>query len=75
MQPSMKDFGPCLKGVWRLLRTVRWKVLLSAFLQTVAAAASLAFVWFSKRVVDIATGHLEGELSVAIWLLVGIMAL
>ncbi|MBO4469389.1 MAG: ABC transporter ATP-binding protein, partial [Bacteroidales bacterium] len=71
----MKDFGPCLKGVWRLLRTVRWKVLLSAFLQTVAAAASLAFVWFSKRVVDIATGHLEGELSVAIWLLVGIMAL
>ena len=71
----MKDFGPCLKGVWRLLRTVRWKVLLSAFLQTVAAAASLAFVWFSKRVVDIATGHADGELGVGIGLLVGIMAL
>ena len=71
----MKDFGPCLRGVWRLLRTVRWKVLFSAFLQTVAAAASLAFVWFSKRVVDIATGHIDAPLGVAIWLLVGIMAL
>ncbi len=71
----MKDFGPCLKGVWRLLRTVRWKVLLSAFLQTVAAAASLAFVWFSKRVVDIATGQLDTPLGLAIWLLVGIMVL
>lgn len=71
----MKDFGPCLKGVWRLLRTVRWKVLFSAFLQTVAAAASLAFVWFSKRVVDIATGQVDAPLGVAIWLLVGIMAL
>ena len=71
----MKDFGPCLKGVWRLLRTVRWKVLLSAFLQTVAAAASLAFVWFSKRVVDIATGQLDAPLGLAIWLLVGIMVL
>ena len=71
----MKDFGPCLKGVWRLLRTVRWKVLLSAFLQTVAAAASLAFVWFSKRVVDIATGQVDAPLGVAIWLLVGIMVL
>lgn len=71
----MKDFGPCLKGVWRLLRTVRWKVLLSAFLQTVAAAASLAFVWFSKRVVDIATGQLDAPLGLAIWLLVGMMVL
>ncbi|MBP5488024.1 MAG: ABC transporter ATP-binding protein [Bacteroidales bacterium] len=71
----MKDFGPCLKGVWRLLRTVRWKVLFSAFLQTVAAAASLAFVWFSKRVVDIATGHVDAELGPAIALLVGIMVL
>ncbi|MBO4466112.1 MAG: ABC transporter ATP-binding protein [Bacteroidales bacterium] len=71
----MKDFGPCLKGVWRLLRTVRWKVLFSAFLQTVAAAASLAFVWFSKRVVDIATGHLDAPLGVGIGLLIGIMAL
>ena len=71
----MKDFGPCLKGVWRLLRTVRWKVLFSAFLQTVAAAASLAFVWFSKRVVDIATGHLDAPLGVGIALLIGIMAL
>ncbi len=71
----MKDFGPCLKGVWRLLRTVRWKVLLSAFLQTVAAAASLAFVWFSKRVVDIATGQVDAPLGLAIWLLVGIMVL
>lgn len=71
----MKDFGPCLKGVWRLLRTVRWKVLFSAFLQTVAAAASLAFVWFSKRVVDIATGQVEAPLGPAIALLVGIMAL
>ena len=71
----MKDFGPCLKGVWRLLRTVRWKVLLSAFLQTVAAAASLAFVWFSKRVVDIATGQMNGNLGLGIGLLIGIMAL
>lgn len=71
----MKDFGPCLKGVWRLLRTVRWKVLFSAFLQTVAAAASLAFVWFSKRVVDIATGHLDAPLGAGIGVLIGIMAL
>ena len=71
----MKDFGPCLKGVWSLLRAVRWKVLFSAFLQTVAAAASLAFVWFSKKVVDIATGHADGGLGVGIGVLIGIMAL
>ena len=71
----MKDFGPCLRGVWKLLRTIRWKVLLSAFLQTVAAAASLAFVWYSKRVVDIATGQYDAPLGTGIAVLVGIMAL
>ena len=58
-----------------MLRTVKWKVLLSAFLQTVAAGASLAFVWFSKRVVDIATGHLDASLGAGIAILIGIMTL
>lgn len=71
----MKDFGPCLRGVWKILLTIRWKVLLSAFLQTAAAAASLAFVWYSKRVVDIATGQYDAPLGTGIAVLVGIMAL
>ena len=71
----MKDFGPCLRGVWKLLRTIRWKVLLSAFMQLVAAAASLAFVWVSKRVVDIATGQYDAPLGAWIAVLVSIMAL
>ena len=58
-----------------MLRTVKWKVLLSAFLQTVAAGASLAFVWFSKRVVDIATGHLDAPLGAGIAILICIMTL
>lgn len=55
----MRPFKECLSALIRSFRPLRWKVLVSALAGIVAVAASLAFVWASKRVVDIATGTLD----------------
>lgn len=70
----MKQLRTCLKGLWSLLVPVLPKVLGCSFVYLLEAAASLVFVWYSKRVVDIATGVLDSELKPAIIILVSIMA-
>ena len=53
----MKSFRTCFSGLVKMLRPIRWKVLLDMFLGIVLVAASLGFVWTSKRVIDAATGR------------------
>ena len=53
----MRPFKDCLRGLLGTLRPLRWRVLLSAFLGLVQVALSLSFVWYSKKVVDLATGE------------------
>lgn len=65
----------CLKGLWTTLYPVRFKVLLCGFIYLGEAVLSLAFVWFSKRVVDIATGALDQPLTPSVLIVVALMAL
>ena len=71
----MKDFRTCNRGLLRRLRPRLWKVSVSVLIGFVAVAASLAFVWMSKHVVDIATGASDGSLDKAVVALASIMLL
>lgn len=59
----MKDFRSCLRELLRELRPLGWKVAVSCLIGLMEVALSLAFVWTSKKVVDIATGRVEDSLS------------
>jgi len=69
----MKDFRSCLRSLRRKMRLIGPKLALSVFIGLVNVAASLAFVWISKRVIDIATGSVDASFSGAVALMVGIM--
>ena len=71
----MKDLKGCLKGLWRMLSLVRGRVLLCSAIYLVEAVCALAFVWYSKKVIDIVTGGSTEPLMASVWLLVGIMVL
>ena len=71
----MKDFRPCLKGLWGLLKPILPRVLGCSVLYLGEAACSLAFVWYSKKVVDIATGVSSAPLGSAVAVMVSIMAM
>lgn len=69
----MKDFRTCNRGLFRRLRPRLWQVSVNVLIGIVAVAASLAFVWMSKHVVDIATGAVDGSLDKAVVVLASIM--
>lgn len=71
----MKDFRSCLRSLRRKVRLVRPKLALSVGIGLLNVAASLAFVWYSKRVVDIATGSVDAPFGTAVALMVGVMLL
>lgn len=71
----MRDFRSCLRGLLKALRPLRWKVAVSVLIGIVGVCTSLAFVWASKRVVDIATGALDAPLLRNVILLTAIMLL
>ncbi|MBQ7623182.1 MAG: ABC transporter ATP-binding protein [Bacteroidales bacterium] len=57
-----------------MLRPQRFRVLAGVLLGAGGVAASLAFVWISKRLVEIATGTAPGRIWNAVWIMAGIMA-
>lgn len=69
----MRPFRTCYRALMRTFRPHRGRVLFSALIGLAGVAASLSFVWLSKRTVDIATGAASGSLSQAVWMLVGVM--
>lgn len=69
----MQDFKVCLKGLMAMLRPVRWKVLLDGFIGLVLVGISLAFVWISKLVVDVATGASQMPMDRAVAIMIVIM--
>ena len=56
-----------------MARPVRGRMLLSVLIGLVRIAASLAFVWICKRLVDIATGVLDAPLPLHIGILLGVV--
>lgn len=71
----MKDTRACIRAAWALSRPVRWRMLLSVLVGLVRVAASLSFVWASRRLVDIATGQSDMAMGSGIGLFLGILAL
>lgn len=59
----MKNFKVCIKELRGVYRPVRGKVLVSVLIGLAGIAASLAFVWICKLLVDIATGAVDKPLT------------
>lgn len=70
----MKNLKTCIKGLGKMFRPVWKRVLVSVLTGFVRIAASLSFVWISKRLVDIATGRTDADLRQHICLMCIIMA-
>ena len=70
----MKDFKSCMRALRRMSVPVRWRMLVIILIGMVRITASLAFVWASKHLVDIATGVSEASLWNAIYMFIGILA-
>ena len=70
----MKGIRSCLNGLWRMFSLVRGRVLLCGAIYLVEAICALAFVWYSKKVIDIVTGGSPEPLMTSVFVLVGIMA-
>lgn len=64
-----------IKSAWTLSKPVRWRMLLTLGIGLFRVAASLAFVWASKLLVDIATGQNALSMRVGIPLFLGILLL
>ena len=71
----MKDFRSCFKALLGDLRPNLSRLSLGILLGLTGVFTSLAFVWISKRLVDIATGHLDAPIGPSAWTMVGIIAL
>ena len=70
----MKEKG-YIKWLWNAARGVRCRIMASSLISIVRIAANFVFIWSSKTIVDIATGHSEGSLRMYITILAGCMAL
>lgn len=70
-----RPFRTCAKALWRMSVPVRWRMFVSVLLGTVRIAVSLAFVWTSKHLVDIATKVSDAPLSSGIWMFAGVLVL
>lgn len=66
-------FKDSLKGLWILLRPNGRRILVRCIFGAVRIAASLAFVWVCKSLIDIVTGNLDRPLYAYVALMAGIM--
>ena len=69
----MKDFRTCMKGLAAMGRPLRGRILVSCVIGVFRIAASMAFVWVCKALVDIATGESAEPLGLYVGLMIGIM--
>lgn len=66
----MKDFRSGIRGIAAVYRPFRWCVAFCVLVGLVNVAASIAFVWVCKCLVDIATGVLDRPLGDYVWLMI-----
>lgn len=71
----MKDFRSCIKGIWAFSKPVRGRTAVTVLLGLLRVALSLYFVWISKALVDIVTGHLDKELNLYVGIMISIVLL
>lgn len=61
----MRSLRNGIKGLCAASRPAKWRILVSVLIGLVRVAASMSFVWISKRLVDIATGATDAPLAPA----------
>ena len=69
----MKNFRTCHRALMASARPMSGKIAVNCLLGVLTVLSSMAFVWSSKRVTDIATGAVQQELWPKVWVLLGIM--
>lgn len=69
----MKNFRVCHRALMSSAKPMAGKILISCMLGVLTVVSSMAFVWISKRVTDIATGAVDQQLWPKVWLMLGIM--
>lgn len=70
----ISGFWQCLGRLWRMVgKDNAGRVAIRCMIGVVRIAASLSFVWISKRLVDIATGNIQADLKMNILLMVAIL--
>ena len=69
----MRGFRECLKGLLKVARPQRSKLFVSCAVGLVRIAASMAFVWVCKALVDIATGASDRRIGLYVGIMIGIM--
>ncbi len=69
----MRGFRECLKGLLKVARPQRSKLFVSCGIGLVRIAASMAFVWVCKALVDIATGASDCGVGLYVGIMIGIM--
>lgn len=70
----MTGLWQCLANLWKIAgREYAGRVMVRCLIGGVRIASSLAFVWISKRLVDIATGSVEADLKLHVLLMVTVM--
>ena len=69
----MKDLKTCLKGLSGMLIPAIGPITVSCLIGALQIAASLAFVWVSKALVDIASGASDSDLGTHVLLMIAIM--
>ena len=72
----MTSAAKCIRDFWRIAgRDNLGRVVVRCLIGGVRIAASLSFVWISKRLIDIATGTADGDMTSGIAVMVGLMLL
>ena len=71
----MRSLPSCLKTLWSMSKSVRWRMVVKVAVGLVRIAASLGFVIASKHLVDIATGVSSASMGRGIALFAGILLL
>ena len=60
----------CLHWLWNISKGYRFRILLNSMIGILYVAVSLLFIWFSKTLIDIATGQSTSNLLTFILLLI-----
>lgn len=69
----MKNFRTCHRALMSSAKPMAWKIAISCLFGVLTVAMSMAFVWISKRVTDIATGAVDQPLMPKVWVLLAVM--
>ena len=73
MKNVLSKYLSPLNWLWSMSRGMQGIMLINCVVGTLHIMASLAFVWFCKRIVDFATGVQQGNLTGYIVLMLGLM--